>query len=1107
MGPMGLPASFAQQRLWFLDQLEPGTAAYNLVRAFRITGPIDVSALTSAIRAVVRRHESLRTIFESVDGEARQIILPDIDVDVPIVSLTGVAESDREKEALHIASEAGKRPFDLTRGPLLRALLVQMSQEKYLLVLAMHHIITDGWSISILFRELARCYESFTNGNEPQLPEVPLQYVEYAQWQRKYITGEVLDKQVAYWKNKLAGAQTMLELPTDYVRPETHSWHGATAELIFENDVLAALKEFAQSEGSTLFMVSMAAFQALLWRYTGQDSILVGTPTAARSQMEIENLIGFFVNTLVFRADFADEMTFRDLVQQVRECALEAYAHQDVPFEKLVELLVPQRLMNTTPLFQVMFTFQNIPKQVFQIAGLEMEELEFETGIAKFDLSVEAFEDDARRFHCRFEYNTDLFDKPTILRTVDHFRNLVNAVLANPDERVSQIPLMDRREREQILLQWNDTAKPAPRDVRIEAAFERQANASPDSTALVFEGKKFTYKRINEKANQLAHYLIAKGIRPGTLVAVSVERSPDLTVALLAALKAGAAYVPLDYSYPKDRLAFMLKETSPECVICTDATRRKLPESNHTLIALDSDAESIGKQSLLSPGIKAPDPRLYVLYTSGSSGKPKGVEGTHGGALNRFEWMWGRYGFEAGEVSCQKTNLGFVDSVWEIFGPLLAGVPSVIVPQEALVDPEELIGYLAEHDVTRMVLVPSLLRALLDHASNLGERLPALKLWTLSGEALTWELTGRFQKACPKARLLNIYGSSEVAADVTWHEVTESAEGKRGLVPIGKPIWNTQVYVLDRHGNAVPVGVRGEIYVGGAGLAQGYWRQPELTAERFVKNRMAPEKSERLYKTGDLGRWRGDGEIEYVGRIDSEVKVRGMRIDLREIETVLAGQEGIEEAVVELAGEGGGEARLVAYLVSTEGGRVSAQELRRYLRTKLPEHMVPVRYVQVEEMPLLPSGKVNRRALGEAGGEGLVEEGLVGPRTEVERKLAEMWKELLKRKEVGVEQNFFELGGHSLLVLQVMARIRRMFEVELAVRTMFEEPTIAGLGKEIEKAQALGLKAQMPVLERRPRGDAGNREALLAQLDTLSADDVQSLLKRVLDAKQSAFKN
>ena len=1099
---MGLPASFAQQRLWFLDQLEPGTAAYNLVRAFRITGPLDVSALTSAIRAVVRRHESLRTVFESVEGEAQQIVLPDIDVAVPIVTVNGLSENDREKQALHIASEEGKKPFDLTRGPLLRALLVQMSPQKNLLVLAMHHIITDGWSISILFRELARSYEAFVNGSDAQLPEVPLQYVEYAQWQRKYLTGEVLDKQVAYWENKLSGAQTMLDLPTDHARPETHSWHGATVELTFESEVLAALKEFAQKEGATLFMVSMAAFQSLLWRYTGQDTILVGTPTAARSQMEIENLIGFFVNTLVFRADFADRMTFRELVQQVRECALEAYAHQDVPFEKLVELLVPQRLMNTTPLFQVMFTFQNIPKQVFQISGLEMEELEFETGIAKFDLSLEAFEDDARRFHCRFEYNTDLFDEPTILKTVDHFRNLVNAVLANPDERVSEIPLMDLKEREQILVQWNDTAKPALREARVEAAFERRASTTPNSTALIFEDKKFTYKQINEKANQLAHYLMANGVRPGAIVGVSVERSPDLTIALLAVLKAGAAYVPLDYSYPKDRLAFMLEETCPECVICTEATRSKLPESKSKLIVLDSNVEPIQKQSSLNPEVKATDPRLYILYTSGSSGKPKGVEGTHGGALNRMEWMWERYPFEKGEVCCQKTNLGFVDSVWEIFGPLLGGVESVIVPQEALLDPEEMIGYLARHEVTRMVLVPSLLRALLDHAPNLGERVPKLKLWSLSGEALPWELAARFQKAHPKATLLNIYGSSEVAADVTWHEVQESGEGKTGTVPIGKPIWNTQVYVLDGQGKVVPVGVRGEIYVGGAGLARGYWRQAELTGERFVENRIAPERSARLYKTGDLGRWRRDGELEYLGRIDSEVKVRGMRIDLREIETVLGAEEGIEEAVVELRGEGEEQGVLVAYVVAREKGAVKAGELKRYLRTKLPEHMVPARYVQVEKMPLLASGKVNRRALGEQEeGEELAEEELVGPRTEVEGKLAEMWKELLKRKEVGVEENFFELGGHSLLVLQVMARIRRMFEVELAVRTMFEEPTIAGLGREIEKAQALGLKAQMPVLERRPRGEAGSREALLAQLDTLSADDVQSLLKRVLDAK------
>src|ERR1700716_3641921 len=449
MSSASLPASFAQERLWFLDQLEPGTAAYNLVRAFRITGPLNTNALSSAVRAVIRRHESLRTVFESVDGAARQVVLSDVDVQIPILNLSDLPEGEREREALRIASEEGKKPFDLTRGPLLRTALLQLSRDQYILVLAMHHVITDGWSISILFRELAHCYEAYTSGREPDLPELPVHYAEYAQWQREYITGDVLSKQVKYWKEKLAGAPTILDLPTDHPRPKGHNWQGATEELVFDNQVLTALKEFAHTEGATLFMVSMAAFQALLWRYTSQDSILIGTPTAARSQIEIENLVGFFVNTLVFRADFTPDMTFRDLVRQVRACALEAYAHQDVPFEKLVEELLPQRSMNTSPLFQVMFTFQNIPKQVFEISGLKMKELEFETGIAKFDLAVEAFEDDDDGgFHCRFEYNTDLFEKETILRELGHFRNLVNAALKNPDELVARIPLMDDAERE-----------------------------------------------------------------------------------------------------------------------------------------------------------------------------------------------------------------------------------------------------------------------------------------------------------------------------------------------------------------------------------------------------------------------------------------------------------------------------------------------------------------------------------------------------------------------------------------------------------------------------------------------------------------------------------
>jgi amino acid adenylation domain-containing protein len=1111
MSAAGLPASFAQDRLWFLDQLEPGTAAYNLVRAFRITGPLNVNALTSAIGAVIERHESLRTIFESVDGEARQVVLSDVDVQVPILNLADLPESEREREALRIASEEGKRPFDLTRGPLLRTVLLQVSRDQYILVLAMHHIITDGWSISILFRELAHCYEAYASGREPELPELPIQYVEYAQWQREYITGEVLARQVQYWKNKLAGAQTILDLPTDRPRPTTHSWHGATEELIFESQVRRALKEFAQSEGATLFMVSMAAFQALLWRYTSQDGILVGTPTAARSQIEIENLVGFFVNTLVFRADFTPDLTFRGLVRQVRACALEAYAHQDVPFEKLVEELVPQRSMNTSPLFQVMFTFQNIPKQVFEISGLKMKELEFETGIAKFDLAVEAFEDDEDdEFHCRFEYNTDLFEKQTILRELGHFRNLVNAVLKNPDEPLARIALMDEREREQTVVQWNNTATDYPRDLRIHSAFERQAARTPDRTALVFQGEKIPYRRINEDANRLAHYLIKKGVGPGNLVGVSMERSPELTVALLGVLKTGAAYVPLDPSYPLQRLASTLEDTRAECVLSTNGIGKKLPDTVRNLIMLDSEAEPIRNESPLNPvmnfmGLSRVE-RAYVLYTSGSSGRPKGVEGTHRGAMNRMRWMWERYPFEAGEVCCQKTNVGFVDSVWEIFGPLLAGVPSVILPQEAVLDPEELLQILAEQRVTRIVLVPSLLRALLEHAPNLEERLPELKLWSSSGEVLTWELARRFRKGYPGAKLLNIYGSSEVAADVTWHEVREEEEDAQGTVsvPIGRPISNTQVYVLDRNLNAVPVGVRGEIYVGGDGLALGYWQQPEMTGERFVPNPIAPERSERLYRTGDLGRWRSGGEIEYLGRMDGEVKVRGMRIDLGEIETVLASHRWVEEAVVELSGEGA-EQRLVAYVVAGgEEGTPSARELRRHVRSKLPEHMAPASYVRVEELPLLPSGKVNRRALGGLAGVALSDQGTLAARTEVEQKLAGIWAEVLKVKEVGVEQNFFELGGHSLLVLQVMARIRREFDVELGVRTMFEEPTIAGLANEVERARAMGIKVQTPALERRPRAASTSRETLLAQLDTLSADDVQTLLKRVLDAKLSA---
>jgi amino acid adenylation domain-containing protein len=1116
------PASFAQQRLWFLDKLEPGTAAYNLPRAFRITGPLDLDVLNRAIQAVVRRHESLRTVFDSVDGRPRQIVLDTIDVPISVVDLSSTTEEQRESAALQIASAEGKKPFDLTQGPLLRIVLVQLKPDQQLLILVLHHIITDGWSIAILFRELTKCYEAFTTGRVPDLPELTVQYSEYAQWQREYLSGDVLSEEVQYWKEKLAGAQTVLDLPADRRRPTTHSWSGATEELVFDKSTLIKLKALAQSQGATLFMVSMAAFQAWLWRYTQQKSILVGTPTAARSQFEIENLIGFFVNTLVFRADVTGELTFRELVRQVREFSLEAYAHQDVPFEKLVEELVPQRSVNITPLFQAMFIFQNIPKQIFKIAGLDMEELPFDTGIAKFDLSAEVFEDDDQELHWRFEYNTDLFEQGTIRAFLNHFRNLLNAVIDAPDLLLAEIPLMSAEEKLLAVEKPNHTSADYQADPSIQAAFEQQVDRTPDSVAVRCDSRQLTYQELNKRANRLANYLVKQGVRQGDLVGISLDRSLEMIVALLGVLKAGAAYVPVDPTYPSEWISFVLEDSRVWGVVTQSAARAKLPANITNLVALDTDEKQIGAQS--SKNL----PRLnheiaYVLYTSGSTGMPKGVEGTQRGVMNRAAWMWQAYPFQAGEVCCQKTNLGFVDSVWEIFGPLLAGVPSVIISQETLRDPEQLLETLAQEKVTRMVLVPSLLRLLLEHEPRLGERVPELRLWSSSGEVLPVELVERFRAGFPEARLLNLYGSAEVAADATCHEVRQ--EDCLGMsVSIGKPIGNVQVYILDEKMEPVPIGVRGQIYVGGAGLARGYWGRGELTGERFVGNRWVEEisddassagkasagkscagKASRMYRTGDMGRWRGSGEIEYLGRMDSQVKLRGMRIELGEIEAVLGTHAGVREAVVVLSGEGE-QQRLTAYvrLAEHDGVEVTATELRQYLRGKLPEHMVPASYRGVRGWALLPSGKVDRRAVAEQSSEALAEAGgYAAPRTEVEKKLAAMWEELLKVEGVGIDQNFFELGGHSLLALQVMARIRSQLGVELGVRSLFEGGTIAALAAEVEKAERLGQKARPAITPRRARTAATHPEALLAQLDNLSPAELQSLLQQMLDKERA----
>ena len=1092
-------ASFAQQRLWFLDQLEPGTAAYNLPRAFRILGPLDNDILKRSMQAVVQRHASLRTVFESVYGEARQVVLSDVVVEIPVFDLSDVPELDREAEALRIVAAEGKKAFDLKEGPLLRCVLVRLQQDDHILLLLMHHIITDGWSIAILFREITACYAAFVKGDATTFSELPIQYADYAQWQREYMNADVLANKIQHWKDKLAGAQSVLELPLDYARPTGMGWHGATEEASFDASTLAQMKAVAQAENATLFMLALAAFQALLWRYTNQESVLVGTPVAARNEVEFENMIGLFVNTLVFRADFQRNITFRELVRQVRSYALDAYTHQDVPFEKLVEALVPQRSLDTHPLFQVMFTFQNIPKQVFQIPGLTIKEIAFEAGIAKFDLSVEVWDDG--EFHCQFEYRSDLFEQASMRRMLVHFENLLNAALQNPDARIAELPMMSAEERQQLLVEWNRTSAEYPRDLTIPQAFENQTQRTPDATALLFEGRSWTYREINENANRLACTLAKRGIGQGSLVGIFLDRSPEMVVALMGVLKAGAAYVPLDPAHPLDRTRVLLQDAGLSSVVTSSGMRDRLPSEAHQVVILDQDEDLRSEITKNYAAVTSSEQRPYVIYTSGSTGMPKGVEGTHRASMNRFAWMWQAYPFQPDDVCCQKTNLGFVDSIWEIFGPLLAGIPNVMIPQATVRDPELFLQTLARERVSRIVLVPSQLRTLLEHAPNLGERVPRLRLWTCSGELFPAELAQRFHAAFPQATMLNIYGSSEVAADATCHEVCE--RDFAASVAIGRPISNTEVYLVDECWNPVPIGIRGEIYIGGEGLARGYLNRPKLTAERFVSNWLAPEQSPRLYRTGDLGRFRNNGEIEYLGRVDSQIKLRGQRVELGEIESILVGHSAVREAVVAVEGEAE-EQRLSAYLVLHAGANeVGAGELRRYVRSKLPEHMVPSSYCRIEQLPLLPSGKVNRGALAGCGGTVLAEgEEWVGPRTETEAELAKIWEELLKVQRVGVEQNFFELGGHSLLVLQMTARMRRVMEVEMPVRSVFENPTIAGLAREVEQGRALGLKARAPILQRAQHTSDPSREMLLAQLDRLTAGELQSVLQRVLDGKK-----
>lgn len=1061
-----LSLSFAQQRLWFLEQLDPGNASYNISRAIRLHGALDLHALRHALNAIIARHESLRTNFTSVEGEAVQVVAPSREVELHTIDLRELPQGDRESAATRLASDAAACGVNLEHDDLFKATVFRLDEQDHVLLLVMHHIVSDGWSMGILFRELSALYSAFSTSQPSSMPALQIQYADFARWQRETLAGSTLQKQIDYWKQHLAGAPAVLDLATDKPRPKTETFAGSYRTSLLPTELTASLNELSRRQGVTLFMTLLAAFKALLFRYTGQEDIVVGTPIAGRNRVEIENLIGFFVNTLPLRTNIAGDSTFRQLLDGVKEVTLGAYAHQDLPFEKLIEELQPQRDIGHSPIFQVMFDMQNAPSESLTLHGLTVTRLPLKKQTSKFDLTLYVTEID-RGLACWLEYNTDLFESDTIQRMLGHFETLLEGVVANPDERISDLPLLTETETSQ-LREWNQTAT-SYRGECVHELFESQVARTPDNAAVVFENETLSYEQLNARANQLAQYLKKRGIGPGELVGIYLERSAEMVIGLLGVLKTGAAYVPLDPSYPEERLSFMVQDSGIRVVLTQQHLREFLAMDGVEWISLDAGWKEIAGQSKENPAATlAPENLAYVIYTSGSTGRPKGVQVSHSALNNFLSSMRERPGMSEADILLSVTTLSFDIAGLELYLPLITGAQLVVARREDAMNAHALARLIDESHVTVMQATPATWKLLIEAGWKGSNRLRIL----CGGEALSQQLAEQLFERC--AELWNMYGPTETTI---WSTIKQISSGDSNIT-IGRPIANTQIYVLDKTMKTLPLGVRGELYIGGAGLARGYLNQPDLTAERFIPDRFG-ESGARMYRTGDVARYLADGSVEYLGRTDHQVKLRGFRIELGEIERVINQYARVREAIVLLREDEPGDPRLVAYVVwdAPEG---NGNELREYLRKRLPEYMLPAAIVEIEEFPLTPNGKIDRRALpAPERSRSDLETAFQAPRTRTEQVLASIWSEILKVDQIGIHDNFFQLGGHSLLAVRVISRIRVAFGLEVPLRSFFESPTIAECADQIEKQLRDAASPQMPPLVRASR--KGNLSLSFAQ--------------------------
>ncbi len=1076
-----LPLSFAQERLWFLDQLETRSTAYNVGVALWLNGDLEITALEKSVRRLAARHEILRTRFVQVAGRPVQIVEVDHQPALAVVDLTQLGEGQREVKASQLARNEIETSFDLTCDSLLRVKLVRLETTRHLLLVTMHHIISDQESIRIFLEELSRLYGETLGLESANLPKLPVQYADYAFWQRQWLHGQALDRQLDYWKEQLAGELPLLQLPTDHPRPAVQRYHGASETMLLPRELLTELSAIGQSAGATPFMTLLAAFQALLYRYSGQEDIMIGTPIANRSRAELESLIGLFLNTLVLRVNLSGNPTFKQLVGQVRQVALDAFSHRDLPFERLVEVLQPERDLSRNPLFQVMFVYQSeaeVPR--LELPGMAVEPFEVLTDTAKFDLTL-FVEQTASGLKCLLEYNSDIFEAETIRRMLSHFRVLLQGVVANPNQRIGFLPLLTAAEQQQILFDWNDTLTEIP-ELCVHQLFEAQVERAPDAVAVSWidpangsiPDQPLTYHALNRRANQLAHYLRTLGVGPNTLVGLYVTRSVEMVIGILGVLKAGGAYVPLDPDLPPERLAFQLEDAQIKVLLTQTALQSNVVDYSASLVYLDADWDSMADQSENNPQINvSPQHLVYVIYTSGSTGKPKGVLIHHRGVVNYLQWAVQAYEVEQGIGAPLHSSFAFDLTVTSIFAPLLTGRTVYLVPNDW--------GAAGLAEVMRRNAGFSLVKVTPTHLELLRRQLADLEIasctrhFILGGENLLTKQVAPWRMLAPQTVLVNEYGPTETVVGCSAY-FTPPGELDSASVSIGRPIANTQLYILDRNLQPTPIGVTGELYIGGVGVAQGYLNRPALTETKFIPNPFIPEGtsdprvSSRLYRSGDLARYRSDGNIEYLGRIDHQVKIRGYRVELEEIETVLRGHPRLREVVV-LAEEASEGTRLVAIVVANEGLEPpSASDLQDYLRSKLPEYMQPSVFVLVDRIPQAASGKVDRHRLQSMLQSGVeLKRAYLAPRTEIEQRLVSIWEAILEVRPIGVKDNFFRLGGHSLLAVRLMSEIETQFAVKIPLVALFQDATVEHLATLIQKRD--NLSGFSPLVALQPEGD------------------------------------